>query len=97
MTSYLTDRSQRTKIGYKLSEKVKLHSGVLQGGNFSPLAFVIYVSDLEGWLEFAIALTYADDTSTSVSAPNMAEEMKRLEIDACIILAIKATTYFMCI
>ena len=34
----------------------------------SPLAFVIYVSDLEDWLEFAISLTHADDTSTSVSA-----------------------------
>ena len=36
--------------------------------NLGPiLAELIYVSDLEDWLEFAIAVTYADDTSTSVS------------------------------
>ena len=56
MASYLTERTQRTKIGDKLSAKVNLSSGVPQGGNFSPLAFVIYVSDLEDWLEFAISL-----------------------------------------
>ena len=65
--SYLTGRSQRVKIGNKLSSLSIIKSGVPQGGNFSPLAFVIYVSDLEDWLEYAISLTYADDTSTSVS------------------------------
>ena len=82
MSSYLKGRTQRTKIGEMISEKVQLHLGLLQGGNLSPLAFVIYVSDLEVWLEFAIALTYADNTSTSVSAQNIAEVIRRLEIDA---------------
>ena len=58
MKTYLTGRTQRTKIGSKLSVMVSLSSGVPQGGNFSPLAFVIYVSDLEDWLQFAKALTY---------------------------------------
>ena len=62
--SYLTGRTQKVKIGNKLSNLANLESGVPQGGNFSPLAFVIYVSDLEDWLEYAISLTYADDTST---------------------------------
>ena len=78
MKSYLTGRSQRTKIGNKLSELVKLSSGVPQGGNFSPLAFVIYVSDLEDWLQFAKALTYADDAITSVSADNKKKFVKNL-------------------
>ena len=59
-----------------------IKSGVPQGGNFSPLAFVIYVSDLEDWLEFAISLTYADDTSTSVSGKGVEEVLKKLAIDA---------------
>ena len=82
MRSYLTGRSQRIKIGDKLSSKMDLKSGVPQGGNFSPLAFVIYVSDLELWLQFAVSLTYADDTSTRVSAPTIEEVINKLEIDA---------------
>ena len=66
----------------KLSEMVELSSGVPQGGNFSPLAFVIYVSDLEDWLQFAKALTYADDTSTSVAAKTIEEIIRMLETDA---------------
>ena len=38
-------------------KSTNLTSGVPQGGNFSPLAFVIYVSDLEDWLEYATSLT----------------------------------------
>ena len=51
------------------------------------MIFLIYVSDLEDWLDFLIALTYADDTITSVSAPSMEEVIRRLEIDAKNVLA----------
>ena len=54
--SYLTGRSQRVKIGYKLSQITQIKTGVPQGGNFSPLAFYIYVSDLEDWLEYNMYL-----------------------------------------
>ena len=40
------------------------------------------MSDLEDWLEFAISLTYADDTTTSISADTIEEVKKKLEIDA---------------
>ena len=46
------------------------------------LAFVIYVSDLEDCLEFAIAQTYAEETSTSVNSLTIAEVIRRLKIDA---------------
>ena len=42
----------------------------------------MYVSDLEDWLDHAISLTYADDTSTSVSGKNIADVLRKLEIDA---------------
>ena len=91
MRSYLSGRTQRVKIGNKLSDITNLSSGVPQGGNFSPLAFVIYVSDLEDWLEFARSLTYADDTSTGVSAISMEEVIKKLEIDAVNVLKFMAS------
>ena len=78
--SYLTGRTEKVKIGNKLSKLVDLKSGVPQGGNFSPMAFVIYVSDLEDWLGYAISLTYADDTSTSISGKSIEEVLRKLQI-----------------
>jgi hypothetical protein len=70
------------KIGSKLSKLVEIQSGVPQGGNFSPLAFAIYVNDLEDWLQYAISLTYADDTSTSVNGKSIEDVLRKLQIDA---------------
>ena len=60
-------------------------------GNFSPLAFIIYVSDLEDWLMFAKALTYADDSTTSVSGKNLEDVIKKLETDALNVLKFMAS------
>ena len=42
-------------------------SGVPQGGVLSPLMFVLYVSDLDEWLAWSTATTYADNTTTGVT------------------------------
>ena len=49
------------------------------------------MSDLEDWLEFAKALTYADDTSTSVSASTIEKVIRRLEIDAINVLKLMSS------
>ena len=64
--SFLKNRTQKVKIGSRISKSVSLESGVPQGGILSPLIFVLYVSDLEDWLQFSKAFTYADDTSSSI-------------------------------
>jgi hypothetical protein len=89
--TYLTGRTQRVKIGCKLSKLVEIQSGVPQGRNFSPLAFVIYVRDLEDWLQYAISLTYADDTSTSVSGKSIEDVLRKLQIDAKNVLKFMAS------
>ena len=66
--SFLSGRTQRVKIGANTSAKKSLTSGVPQGGVISPLIFVLYASDLEFWLKWSIAKTYADDTMTRTSA-----------------------------
>ena len=53
-------------------------------------AFVIYVSDLEDWLEYAISLTYAD-TSTSVSGKSIEDVLRKLQIDAKNVLKFMAS------
>ena len=42
--SFLNGRTQRMKVGLKISNKISLTSGVPQGGVLSPLVFVLYVS-----------------------------------------------------
>ena len=80
--SFLTGRSQRVKIGRTLSNPRELQSGVPQGGILSPIIFVIYGADMELWLKHSSALTYADDTSSSVRAKLLSEVTQMLEEDA---------------
>ena len=80
--SFLTGRSQRVKIGRTLSNPRELQSGVPQGGILSPIIFVIYGADMELWLKHSTALTYADDTSSSVRAKLLSEVTQMLEEDA---------------
>ena len=49
------------------------------------------MADLEDWLQFAKALTYADDTSTSVSAETIEEIIRMLELDAKNVLSFMAS------
>ena len=89
--SFLTDRTQIVKIGNCLSSPANLKSGVPQGGILSPLLYIIYVADIQDWLQFASAITYADDTSTSVSHADLNEVKRRLEIDVVNILKFMAS------
>ena len=89
--SFLTGRSQRVQIGNCVSRKRSLTSGVPQGGVISPLMFVLYVSDLESWLKWSAAKTYADDTTTRTSAKNIQVMIKRMEEDAANVLAYMAS------
>ena len=73
---------------------MKLTSGVPQGGVISPLMFVLYVSDLEYWLKWSVAKTYADDTTTRTSAKNIKEMMWKMEEDAANVLAY--SVYLIC-
>ena len=57
----------------------------------SPLIFVLYVSDLEDWLEFSKAFTYADDTSSSLSGKDLQEIIRKMEIDAVNVLKFMAS------
>ena len=68
--SFLSGRSQCVKMGRTITFRMELASGVPQGDVLSPLIFVLYVSDLEAWLKWSSAKTFADDTITGTSAKN---------------------------
>ena len=80
--SFLTGRSQRIRIGSKVSSPKQVPTGVPQGGVLSPLIFVLFVSDLQDWLKNSTAPTYADDTTTGTSAKTVSETMQLMEEDA---------------
>ena len=61
------------------------------GGVLSPLVFVLYVSDLEEWLDWSSATTYADDTTTGVSDKDILEVTREMELDALNVLKCMAT------
>ena len=42
----------------------------------------MYVSDLEDWLDGSDSITYADDTTTFTSGPDLGEIISRMEKDA---------------
>jgi hypothetical protein len=80
--SFLTNRSQRVKIGKSLSSSRPVPTGVPQGGVLSPLVFILFVSDLQDWLKFSTAPTYADGTTTGTSRTTVEETIRLMEIDA---------------
>ena len=89
--SFLTGRTQRVKIGRSLSSSKRLESGVPQGGILSPIIFVVYGADMEQWLNHSSALTYADDTSSTVTGMTMNEVKFKLEEDAEMVLKFMAS------
>jgi hypothetical protein len=89
--SFLTNRTQRVRIDDVLSDLENLLSGVPQGGILSPLLYIIYVADIQLWLKYVKATTYADDTSTSVSHNLLSKVISMLEEDAKNVLAFMAS------
>jgi retron-type reverse transcriptase len=69
------------RIGNVISQIENLVSGVPQGGIISPLLYIIYVADLQIWLKHVSAITYADETSTSVSHTKLSRVIMMLEED----------------
>ena len=89
--SFLTQRSQRVKIGNAVSSSRPVPTGVLQRGVLSPLVFVLFVADLEEWLEHSSAPTYADYTTTGTPGWSVKETIELMEIDAENVLRLMAS------
>ena len=80
--SFLSDRSQRVRIGQTFSDLCWLTSGVPQGGILSPIIFTLFTADLELWCKFSKIYGYADDTTSSCKGKNLEEIIANLKADA---------------
>ena len=60
--SFVSGRTQRTKIGSAISDQVFLSSGVVQGSCIGPLLFILYINDVVGVIgKDCQCKLYADD------------------------------------
>jgi len=48
ISSFVTGRTQRTKIGSAKTDKVSLSSGAVQGSCIGPLLFILYINYVAG-------------------------------------------------
>ena len=60
--SFLTDRSQCTRVGHTCSDYVSLSSGIVQGSILGPLLFLLYINDIVELFDSTCSCKlYADD------------------------------------
>ena len=76
--SYLSGRSQRTKVDGEVSGPAPVLAGVPQGAILSPLLFLVYVNDIPHTSEVNTNL-FADDTSAFVSDRCPSQLARRLQ------------------
>ena len=74
--SFLSERSQRVKIGRSTSPALRLVSGVPQGGILSPIIFTLYTADMELWLKTSKLFNFADDTTKDNKGKSLMEIKK---------------------
>lgn len=79
--NYLTNRSQRTRIEDKLSDKTTKSIGVAPGSKIGPFLYSVLVMDLPETTD-CDTVCYADDTSCTVVAKQPEEAVAKTENDA---------------
>jgi len=61
LLNFLTDRTQRVKIGTKVSEILPVSSGIIQGSVLGPTLFNVFINEIDYCLDHCHILKYADD------------------------------------
>ena len=69
LSSFLTGRTIKVKVGNQVSEEVLLNAGTPQGSVLSPILFIIYVNDITITPGTSVS-QYADDLGLYVTVKN---------------------------
>ena len=78
ITSYLSNRWQRTKVNISFSSWSELILGVPQGSVLGSLLFSNYINDLFYLTELTDVCNYADDTTFHACDLNLDDLIRRL-------------------
>ena len=82
--SWLVGRQQRVVMCGGSSDWIEVNSGVPQGSVLGPLLFLIYINDIDEWLNCKL-LKFADDTKlfTSVASKQDIERLQQDLVNIC--------------
>ena len=81
ISSYLTDREQRTLVNNTLSSSLSVRQGVPQGSVLGPLFYIIYSNDIEDNIKNSGFAFYADDTVIFSKKKDLAQAETDLQTD----------------
>lgn len=80
-SSYLDQRTQKTKVAEVFSSSMLNNLGVPQGSVLGPLLFILYINDFGSVLKYCSCKFFADDTSIYISGKNINEILWKLNSD----------------
>ena len=80
-SSYLTNRTQKTKFRNCTSDTASLKLGVPQGSVLGPILFLLFVNDLPNFSNFFRTILFADDANLSVDGDNPTELIASANIE----------------
>lgn len=82
LNSYLTNRSQITKVNNLKSQPHSITYGVPQGSTLGPLLFILFINDLPDYIKDVQISLYADDTAFYYGSDNLTKTTELLNIAA---------------
>jgi ribonuclease P/MRP protein subunit RPP40 len=77
-TDFLSDRFQRVRVGYSVSNVLPVSSGVIQGSVLGPSLFNIFINNIDSSIVHCNVLKYADDLRIFLSSGKSDEELSDL-------------------
>ena len=84
--SYLTERTQRTRVDGEYSSKRTMKYGVPQGSILGPLLFNLFMNDIFYFIDKSKLANYADDTSTYLSDEGIFPFLHALKAETEVVL-----------